>query len=679
MPRPPRPADTVLSFATAQDFDRRLPATVEFSGMDPFGHETRFRTLEPITIVPARLRAVQFHDEKGFHDLTDHLLRRELVYPFGSNPKPGTTLYLGFDRALPSCAPVSLFFTFSNSRSGEEERLRLIREAKAQQELCRPSGSLMTCQEKRRPSLEQENSRTLAHHSVRTVWEFLTTAGSWKTLDPTERQVKDETRNFTLNGRVLFKISEEMGKKSIGSVPEEWYYLRFRFVSGTYDAPPQLANLAMNGVRVEQAVPVPMTDLTGAVTWTIAKNAIVKGPAPTPGKLTHLKLQFDPQNQEIVQLTFTDDDKRLPRFTVLEYREASGTATGHLRVEAIQLGYGDGRPYQELALPEAPVQQSSFQLFTLEGEKLYIWQLRADFDASKRSDRHLLLDSTQGIVMFGDGEKGHVPPTNTPVYAAYRATRAEAGNLGVDKIKELTNSPHNRALLGSVDDVKKQFASIANPIAAQGGAAAETLPHAIGRAIELVEAPQRAVTLQDYETLAEETPGVQLARVSARANLHPSFPCFKAPGLITLLVLPYLPVDRPMPSQGLLQAVRAYLTRRRVIGTRVEVVGPTYLEVAVQAKVQACVGVNKTELQQRIVDALNRFFHPLQGGPDGVGWPFGRDVYRSEVLQVIDETVGVDHVLSLELIPEGKEPQCGNVCLGPLGLVAAGQHQIEVL
>jgi Baseplate J-like protein len=142
--------------------------------------------------------------------------------------------------------------------------------------------------------------------------------------------------------------------------------------------------------------------------------------------------------------------------------------------------------------------------------------------------------------------------------------------------------------------------------------------------------------------------------------------------------MPWLPAKRPMPSQALLKAVTTYLRRRRVIGTRVEVFGPTYLDVSVQAKLQSSAGASTTGLAQRVAAALNEFFDPIIGGPDGSGWPFGRDVYRSEVLQVIDETEGVDHVLSLELVADGGQPQCGNVCLGPTGLVAAGQHQIEV-
>ena len=52
-------------------------------------------------------------------------------------------------------------------------------------------------------------------------------------------------------------------------------------------------------------------------------------------------------------------------------------------------------------------------------------------------------------------------------------------------------------------------------------------------------------------------------------------------------------------------------------------------------------------------------------------------VVRSEVLQVIDAVPGVDHVLDLELVDEDGA-SCGNLCLGPAGLVVSGVHRIEV-
>jgi predicted phage baseplate assembly protein len=286
----------------------------------------------------------------------------------------------------------------------------------------------------------------------------------------------------------------------------------------------------------------------------------------------------------------------------------------------------------------------------------------------------------RGLVTFGNGERGRVVPKDAPVFARYDSTRARAGDLPAGAITKLADSPHNRAILGgSFGVLESRLNGIKNSLPAAGGTDAETLRHAIGRALESVNKTGRAVTLRDYEALARETPGTQIARVSARANSHSSFPCLNAQGIISVVALPYLPPDRPFPSAGLLAAVHDYLFPRRVIGTRVEVVGPVYKEVIVQAQVKALPHASRLEVGQRIIASLNHFFHPLQGGPDGSGWPFGRDVFRSEVLQVIDETPGVDHVNSLALASGCGEPQCGNLCLADNELVAAGAHQIEVV
>jgi predicted phage baseplate assembly protein len=153
----------------------------------------------------------------------------------------------------------------------------------------------------------------------------------------------------------------------------------------------------------------------------------------------------------------------------------------------------------------------------------------------------------------------------------------------------------------------------------------------------------------------------------------------KALGVVTVVVLPYLPTGKPEPSQGLLAAVRRYLHRRRVVTTRVEVIGPTYLEVQVRAKVQALPGASPGRVREEIIQALNNFLNPLPSNPDTSGRPFGRDVYRSEILQVIDGVAGVDHVLALELIPGDGEPQCGNLLVCPTWLVTPGTHEIEVV
>jgi len=206
----------------------------------------------------------------------------------------------------------------------------------------------------------------------------------------------------------------------------------------------------------------------------------------------------------------------------------------------------------------------------------------------------------------------------------------------------------------------------------------ETLEHAEGRAVQLLQQPSRAVTLADCEALALATPGTRIVRAAALANQHPGFQCYAAPGFLTVVIVPELPSGRPVPSTGLLSVVSAYLNRRHVIGTQIGVTGPEYLEIGVNAQVKVFAGQNKASVRDAVVAALQKFLDPLVGGPEGGGWPLGRDVYVSEVVEVIAAVAGVDHVLALELVVPGCAPQCGNVCLRPLALTVSGTHQIQV-
>jgi predicted phage baseplate assembly protein len=701
-PAPPAPSMAVLSVGAAPGAQPvMLPAGVEFAGNDPSAVETRFRTLDDVVVIPGSLSVLQKQDSAGFHNLTAAWQRGTAVAPFGPAPQIGTALYLGLSASPPVDTTVELTFTFVDGHSGSDERRRLIEDARALARFCRPPDNPCQCAtataasattEAATPPSDSDSAgeETIPqHHGVRTVWEYAAAGGQWLPLDPSQGQVEDETRAFTLDGSVTVRLPGPIAPAAVGAVADTLYYVRCRLEAGRYDAAPLLRDIAFNGILVEQAVPAGMSFVIDPRA-TITLGA---GGAPKPGSQTTLRMELDTQLR-IAQLTFGGGNPADPEFLILDYVAPSGQKAGTLNIESVFLGFGDGFPDQQCTVPQAPVEYASFHLYTLENDTWLQWELKPDFDASKRTDLHAVLNATSGTLRFGNGEKGRVPPdirrygtTNKKclVFAVCRTTRAAAGNLASGVITKLADSPHNCAILndtvaaqGGWQKFKAQFGTVVNVLAASGGAAAETIDHAAGRADRSIAISGRAVTLADYESLALATPGTRIARVTAVANLHPGFPCFKAPGIVTVIVVPYLPACRPVPTPGLLRLVRSYLSRRRMIGTRIEVVGPTYLDVTVQASVTSLSGTNAGTLQQAIVAALNTFLDPLVGGPDGTGWPFGRSVYRAEIMRMIGEVSGVDYISSLDLIAGDSGPQCGNVCVGPTWLVAAGAHQITV-
>jgi hypothetical protein len=108
------------------------------------------------------------------------------------------------------------------------------------------------------------------------------------------------------------------------------------------------------------------------------------------------------------------------------------------------------------------------------------------------------------------------------------------------------------------------------------------------------------------------------------------------------------------------------------------VTGARYKRVAVQNMTlhltHDALGANVVKTAR---EELSRFFHPLIGWRDGKGWPFGRDVYLSEIIERLAGLPGVDYVESganpLLLIDAktGKAtPQTGNsIQLEPFELV----------
>lgn len=685
-PHPPRPAHAVLSFSLATGVPAvTLPEGLEFAGVGAKGVRERYRLLRPLTLAPATLSSLQFRGSMGYRDLTPQWQQHTAITPFGTTAQPGSEFYLGLSSPLPPNQPTQLFFTFADGHSSFEDRESIVRELRRIEKSCRPP-AYNPCQ-KKTPCPEDVSTKhrpVLTHYGVRTVWEYLTTVAGelrWIALDPTGNEVADNTRSFTLDGTVCFSIPGPMTQASIGALSQPYYYVRCRIDAGRYDAAPLLRDVAFNGGGAEQAVPATMS-------LTIAPSAAIvyapQGP-PKPNDLTSLSFSLDDQRR-IVQITFGSGKSKDPKFRILDFQAPTGATTGTLSLEALFAGCGNGLPNQQVTLQEAPVKASELRLYTLEGDGWHSWHLRPTFYASTRGDFHAVLNASTGALRFGNGEKGRVPPPGCLILASYFSTAAEGGNLASNLITQLADSPHNRAILydptAMPDGWTKllgELGSITNQLPGLGGTAAQTVAQAAGRADQLVESSGRAVTLADFERLALQTPGTRIARVTAIPNMHPDFPCYKAPGMISLIVLPYLPKCKPVPTQGLLNAVAAYVRPRRVIGTRVEIIGPTYLEVSVQARVQSSVGANRATVQQAIVTAINKFFDPVTGGPNGSGWPFGRDVYRAEIMRIIDEVAGVDYVESLALFSGCGEAQCGNVCLSPTWLVVSGTHQITVL
>jgi hypothetical protein len=110
---------------------------------------------------------------------------------------------------------------------------------------------------------------------------------------------------------------------------------------------------------------------------------------------------------------------------------------------------------------------------------------------------------------------------------------------------------------------------------------------------------------------------------------------------------------------------------------------PRFQGVTVITKLDARGGVDPEELSNRAADALYRYLDPVDGGPEGRGWPFGRPLVAGELFGVLQRLPGVELVEEVLLFPAdpvtGKRgEQTGRIELAANALVFPFEHRVRV-
>jgi predicted phage baseplate assembly protein len=336
------------------------------------------------------------------------------------------------------------------------------------------------------------------------------------------------------------------------------------------------------------------------------------------------------------------------------------------------LGGSDGRPNQVFRLARAPVLNDTLVLEVDEGDGdgFQRWTEVRDFFASKRDDLHFVLDRTSGEVRFGDGEFGRIPvgnlanPDANVVARVYRTGGGKKGNVPPGMLRNLPG------VVPGVDS-----SAVRNFRAALGARDEETLEEGKRRAPQALKNKCRAVTAEDFEALAQDVPGVRRAR--ALPLTHPAFPGQSVPGAVSVIIVPDSDAPAPMPSEGLLQTVCAYLDPRRLLTAELHVLAPTYYQVRVRASVIARRDADLGEVRQAVEARLLAYFHPLHGGEDGTGWEFGGKVFFSLVYRQVLGVAGVGRIGQMTIELDGVEqPACQDVAIESGSLAFSTEHEI---
>lgn len=314
------------------------------------------------------------------------------------------------------------------------------------------------------------------------------------------------------------------------------------------------------------------------------------------------------------------------------------------------LGRAPGQPGASFGLAHRPIlpRRDGEVVTVTVGDETTDWLEVTDFAASGPTDRHVVWDEALGVVHFGpavshpDGtvrQHGAVPPAGALVgVRGYRHGGGVVGNVGQRTITLLRSAiPY--------------VARVENLKAATGGVDAESPDNVKARGPMTLRTGQRAVTLSDYERLTLESTS-QVARARCLPPQLPHDP-------VRVLVVPrvatapdHLTIDDFALSDALYGTIARHLDERRVIGSEVEITSPYYVGVSVAALVRPSIGVPAPLVRHRILESLYRFLSPVDGGPNGGGWPWEAPLTTAALVGLvaaIDGVAAVDDLFMFEV------------------------------
>ena len=387
---------------------------------------------------------------------------------------------------------------------------------------------------------------------------------------------------------------------------------------------------------------------------------------------------------------------RPPRIIGLGVRSVGGTvrASQSVLISDERLGISDGKPGQSFELQQAPVlerRDNEYIIVTPPGGLPQRWQEVRDFADSGSQDLHYTIDSLTGTVQFGplirepsqikretqvrsriqqpnpedttvqlsddinalEHQYGAVPPRGAEIrMLCYRTGGGRQGNVQSGTLQFLKSAV-------------TYVTNVVNYKAAINGADAESLEQAVIKAPRILRTRDRAVTAEDFEVLAQQAGYGAIARVRCLpANSQ------RQAGTVGLLLVPQANTDAITQGKGiapeqfalspaLQEQVLHYLEERRLLGIRVDLQEPEYIGVSVQTEIALEPAYdNPFALEEILLNlrvSLYKYLNPLTGGLEGKGWAFGRPVYTSDIVALLQQAPGVRFLGAVLLFPIRKQ------------------------
>ncbi len=256
------------------------------------------------------------------------------------------------------------------------------------------------------------------------------------------------------------------------------------------------------------------------------------------------------------------------------------------------------------------------------------WQEVDNFAFSTPTSRHYVLNHQTGILHFGDGVQGMIPPKglDNVIAVSYQASLAAAGNSPANTINDLQTA-------------NSQIQTVTNHVASTGGSNGYALSTLQQQTPAYLRSYNRAVIQEDYSALAVAANPLVLRAATQQMGLEQ----------INIYILPNIDTPKPIASYDLLQTVKQSIITKVFIPLqqRIAVYCANYVSIDVNVQCYATTNTVPAALITTIKAILQKFLDPRLGGGLSEGWNFGESLTITELMSIVQRIPGVASILSI--------------------------------
>lgn len=479
-----------------------------------------FETEEEIYGLQGALQAIYLRKDSKYRELSN-------AYPFGKKPKDGDSIYL----------------LLTELPQGEPTVVRMYIEVRNQ---------------KKRNPFSKEDPIEFA----KLQWSALTPQGY------EEIPFQDETHGFLQSGEIWLEADKRKMKKEYAG-DKEGYLFQLRIIQAEYDCPPEIQNI--HG----PLIPLIQRDTMSYTQWYAGGETIEIASVFSEEIYLEVYVREEGTKNYVKYLEGAKDrffeKKVLPDGRIrIQLQERPYRRGPLIRKKSVAVVCCDRRMMlcRELGILSGEAGQSFDCRMAGEAGQNFL-RIGARHADQKGGERYQFFDpgEEEGICYTYE-EPGYIHIWQAEGYIGWEIFLVDFATCVWDKGNI---RPGNR-LVSSGGNKEIQ---ISNPVGGRYGRRKETLEDVQKRFVRDLRHPASAVTAADYETLAQQVPGLCICKASAYYDEIESETC--------VTIMPSGNDELPRLSTLYRWQIKSYLEKYKLLNGKVKIRDPQYIKVDVEA------------------------------------------------------------------------------------------------